>query len=49
MPRKKKLNKNLTDNATSDKSPTIDELFKQKEKLEKNATSNKSPNIDGQF
>ncbi len=34
MPRKKKLNKNLTDNATSNKSPTIDELFKQEEKYE---------------
>ena len=49
MPRKKKLNKNLTDNATSNKSPTIDEQFKQEEKFGKNATSNKSSTIDEQF
>jgi hypothetical protein len=49
MQEKKKLNKNLTDNATSDKSPTIDEQFKQKEKLEKNTTSYKSSTIDELF
>ena len=39
----------MTDNATSNKSPTIDGQFKQEEKFGKNATSDKSPTIDRQF